>query len=302
MASTNRLSHILAPLLCSLAVLSGPLACSDSPATTAATANSAGMTDSTTAPGTTADTTTTSGVTEAATTSAATTTTSSPETTTGPITTEATATTAVTTEATGEATETAGTSEASETSDTTGVEPVGATCEQDSDCQLYTDCCTCDVIANDEAPPACDVPECFAPVCATLDIGAGKPVCRFGRCTFEKVTCNPLIVSCKAQPPNCPPGQIPSVEGDCWSGSCTPVEACDWVPDCKACTTDPTDPLVCVFKVQHGAYHECVPKPVGCGDAPEIDCECGAEICDASPPHDVCLDHDPGIICECPNC
>lgn len=310
MASTTRLSSTLASILYALPALGGVLACGDSTATTSATTSTS---DATTATGTATDTTTTTttATTEAVTTTATmggtttttatTTTDATTETTTTTtgvtsVTTDATETTAVTTETTSDTT----TGETTETS-TTG-EPVGATCEQDSDCQLFTDCCTCDVLANDESPPPCGLPECFVPVCETLDIGAGTPVCRFGRCTFEKVTCNPIGVTCKSQPPDCPQGQLPSVQGDCWSGQCTPVEACDWVPDCGACKLDIFDPLVCVFKAQKGAYHVCEPKPVGCGDEPEIDCDCGSEICDASPPHTVCSDQVPGIICECPNC
>jgi hypothetical protein len=308
MASHTRFPRALAAIF----LLSLP-ACGDSTSTT--TATTVATTDSggpATATETTADITTTTTATTDNPTSTGTmgqttsTATTTPETTTSTTTgvsattTETTeGTTAVTTETSGETTE--GTTSDTTTSETTG-EPVGATCEQDSDCQVYTDCCTCDVLAVGEQPPACNVPECFVEACGVLDIGAPTAVCRFGRCTFEKVSCNPLGVTCKVQPPDCPLGQLPSVNGDCWSGQCTPVEACDWAPDCAACTTDPTDPLVCVFKAQKGAYHVCEPKPADCGDMAEIDCGCGQEICDASPPHTECHDGTPGIVCECPVC
>lgn len=310
MASHTRFSSALAAIF----LLSLP-ACGDSTSTT--TATTAGTTDlsgPSTATETTADTTTTTTATTDNPTSTATTgpttstATTAPETTTstGP-TTETTGVSASTSE-TGETTSagttetTANTTDETTTSETTG-EPVGATCEQDSDCQIFTDCCTCDVLAVGEQPPACNVPECFVEACAVLDIGAPpKAVCRFGRCTFEKVTCNPVGVTCNMSPPDCPVGQLPSVEGECWSGQCTPVEACDWAPDCAACTTDPHDPLVCVLKGQKGAYNVCEPKPVECGDMADIDCECGQEICDAMPPHTVCNDMTPGIVCQCPFC
>lgn len=185
------------------------------------------------------------------------------------------------------------------TGDTGGKE--GGTCEKDADCTLGTDCCTCDVLAPGDQLPFCPLMECFAEKCATVDIG--EPVCRFGRCTFSKIHCNPTGVICKAEPPTCGPGEVPSVNenGDCWTGLCAPVETCDWAPNCEACLVD-TDPLVCVFKAQKGAYNVCEPKPASCGDAPEIDCACGQEICDASPPHTVCHDKTPGITCECPFC
>lgn len=308
MASHTRFSGALAAIF----LLSLP-ACGDSTATT--TATTVANTESSgpnTATETSSDTTTTTttATTEAVTTSASgpTTTTMTPVTSTGPATSETTAASATTSETTGETTSAVTTETGGETTTTTGETtsettgaPMGATCEQDSDCEIFTDCCTCDVIAVGEQPPACDVPECFVEVCGTYDLGAQQAVCRFGRCTFAKVTCNPSAVTCNTAPPDCAPGTLPSVAGDCWSGKCTPVEACNWAPDCAACTTDP-DPLVCVFKAQKGAYQVCEPKPAACGDAPEIDCGCGQEICDASPPHTECHDQTPGIVCECPFC
>ncbi|WAS95539.1 hypothetical protein [Nannocystis punicea] len=308
MASHTRFSGALAAIF----LLSLP-ACGDSTATTTATTvatteSSGPNTGTETSPPDT--TTTTTATTEAVTTSASTgptstTATTAPETSTGPAT-ETTAASATTSETSGETTavtsETSGeTTTAGETSEGTTGEPMGATCQQDSDCQIYTDCCTCDVIAVGEQPPACDVPECFVEVCGTYDLSPQPPVCRFGRCTFADVTCNPTGVTCDEPPPDCGPGTLPSVAGECWTGKCAPVEACNWAPDCEACTTDP-DPLVCVLKAQKGAYHVCEPKPVACGDAPEIDCECGQEICDALPPHTECHDQTPGIVCECPFC
>lgn len=299
MASHTRFSGALAAIF----LLSLP-ACGDSTATTTATTlTTTEASGPNTATETSSDTTTTTtATTEAVTTSASgpTTTTMTPVTSTGPATSETTAVSATTSETTGETTGETTTETGGETTTTTG-EPMGATCEQDSDCEIFTDCCTCDVIAAGEQPPACDVPECFVDVCSTFDLGAQQAVCRFGRCTFAKVTCNPTAVTCKTLPPDCAPGTLPSVVDDCWSGQCTPVEACDWAPDCAACTTD-ADPLVCVFKAQKGAYQVCEPKPAACGDAPEIDCACGQEICDASPPHTECHDQTPGIVCECPFC
>lgn len=190
------------------------------------------------------------------------------------------------------------------TSDTTGGGPGDATCQTDADCSLFTSCCDCDVLADGETQPACPIMECLVDVCSTYDLKDSKPVCKFGRCTFSKISCNPAGVICKSLPPTCGPGTLPTLNqnGDCWSGQCAPVEACDWAPDCASCATDKQDPLVCVFKAQKGAYHVCEPKPAACGDMAEIDCGCGAEICEKSPPHTVCQDNVPGITCECPFC
>lgn len=196
---------------------------------------------------------------------------------------------------------TSGASEGSSSGSTGDTGGQGGSCEKDADCQLLTDCCTCDVGAPGDPLPACPIMECFVEKCGTVDIG--DPVCRFGRCTFSKIHCNPTSVLCKSLPPECPPGEVPSVDENaaCWTGQCAPVETCDWAPNCEACKLD-NDPLVCVFKAQKGAYNVCEPKPAACGDVPDIDCGCGQEICDASPPHTVCHDKMPGITCECPFC
>ena len=160
-----------------------------------------------------------------------------------------------------------------------------------------------DVITDGEVPADCPIQECLIDTCSTYDLKDSKPVCRFGRCTFSKINCNPNGVICKSLPPTCGPGTLPTINanGDCWSGQCAPIEACNWAPDCASCV-DKEDPLVCVFKAQKGAYHVCEPKPVDCGDVQDIDCGCGQQICDASPPHIVCHDNKPDITCECPNC
>ncbi|HEY8379218.1 MAG TPA: hypothetical protein VIK91_22145 [Nannocystis sp.] len=291
-----------------LLALSPLSACGEPGSGSSGTTSGPGTTTGTTT-GTTETTSATTEVTSSGTTSP-TSSTSAPATTGPGTTTTMTGVTGSTGETSGETT--TGETTTSSTGETTGEtttsstgttgEPVGFTCEQDSDCQVHTDCCTCDVLAKDELPPPCGIMECLIDVCSTLDIGAGQAVCRFGRCTFEKVNCNPAQVLCDALPPNCPPGQLPSVSGACWSGQCAPVEACDWAPDCATCQID-VDPLVCVFKLDpKNPFHVCEPKPADCGDAPEIDCGCGAEICEASPPYTSCEDQVPGIACECPFC
>lgn len=206
--------------------------------------------------------------------------------------------------------ETTGGASSGDTASTSGGGSSGTTggadvvpCTDDSDCSLVTNCCYCDVIAAGEVPADCPVMECLIDTCSTYDLKDSKPVCRFGRCTFSKINCNPNGVICKSLPPTCGPGTLPTINanGDCWSGQCAPIEACNWAPDCASCV-DKEDPLVCVFKAQKGAYHVCEPKPVDCGDMQDIDCGCGQQICDASPPHTVCHDNNPDITCECPNC
>jgi hypothetical protein len=257
------------------------------------------------------DATTTSDPTGAPTTTPSTNESTGEPTTGGPVTSEATGstggpgTTGPTTDTTAAGTtgpDTGETGTETGTSDDTGEETGGLLpCTKDEECALVDDCCACEPIGPGEAPPACDVTECLVNTCTTLGLEGAPLRCRFGRCTFVKIDCNPLQVTCKSLPPECPKGQVPSVdvEASCWTGVCAPAEACDWVPDCGACDEDE---LVCVQKLQKGAFEVCEPKPVDCGDVADIDCGCGQQICDASPPHTVCGDVQGGIACECPFC
>ena len=187
-----------------------------------------------------------------------------------------------------------------DTGDTGGM--MGMPCETAKDCQIADSCCYCEVLGPGEPAPPCNLPECLISTCAGYELEQAELECRWGVCTFAKLTCNPLGITCKSLPPNCAPGDVPGVieddNGKCWSGLCVPAEACDWVPDCSYCAAPD---LVCVLKGQKGAYHVCEPRPLDCGPG-DIDCDCGQQICDASPPHTVCHDEAVGIQCECPFC
>ncbi len=176
-------------------------------------------------------------------------------------------------------------------------------CETDQDCTLADGCCDCEPLNPGETVPKCDVPECLVSACTSLGLDDVGVECRLGRCMFVKQTCNPIGVTCNMAPPPCGVGDVPGVEdtneGKCWTGGCVPAEACDWVPDCSYCEADD---LVCVTKLQKGLYKVCEAKPLDCGDSENIDCTCGQQVCDASPPHTVCHDLDEDIGCECPFC
>jgi hypothetical protein len=254
---------------------------------TSTTATTGGTTEPTT--GTTTDNTSgvTTGVTSGPTTGVTT-----GETTTG----ETTSTTAV-----GSTTE--GSESSTTTSETTGGGEV-LPCVTDKDCTLVESCCDCESLNPGETVPECGLPECVQTHCSAIGLPAPVVECRLGRCTFFKQdSCNPFGVNCDAPQPDCGPGSVASVkdtnEGKCWTGKCVPAEVCDWVPDCSYCEDAE---LVCVGKLQKGAYKVCEAKPFECSDVDNLDCSCGQQICDASPPHTVCHDSAEGIDCECPFC
>ena len=166
---------------------------------------------------------------------------------------------------------------------------------------IINDCCACAPHHVDEPALPCDQ-DCRQPTCDGIGLPDAKAICRFGRCTFAKTTCNPLGINCKALEPTCPPGTVASVFDDgglkCWTGACVPAEACDWVPDCTFCEAPD---LTCVSKLQKGAYQLCEPIPLDCEDGP-VDCSCAEIICEQSPPHTICHDLEDSLGCECPNC
>jgi hypothetical protein len=202
---------------------------------------------------------------------------------------------------TGPQTDTGATEDTGVESSSGGETGEGSTCVKAEDCFLVDDCCSCEPVGPGETPPKCDLPECLVTQCVPKGLGGAALRCEFGRCTFAKIACNPTQVVCKSLPPDCNPGEVPSVDVDagCWTGQCAPAEACDWAPDCSYCAEDE---LICVTKLQKGSFSVCEPKPVDCGDADDIDCACGQQVCDATPPHTVCHDAVDDIACECPNC
>lgn len=288
----------------SLALSSGACGDAGGGSTTSETSNGPTTAPSTSEPVTTgaSSTTATTDTTTDAPTSAGTSDATSAGPTTDATTAGPTTTTATTDATTGETPGATGSTGPDTTSDgTTGGGEI-VPCKTDADCTLADGCCECNPIGPGEQPVACDI-QCLQSECAAHGLEGAAVECRFGRCTFADVPCNPLGVTCNSPEPDCPPGQVASVvdtnDGKCWTGACVFAEACDWVPDCSYCDSEA---LVCVGKLQKGAYHVCEAKPLDCGDSPNIDCECGAQICEASPPHTVCHDAADDIDCECPFC
>jgi hypothetical protein len=85
-------------------------------------------------------------------------------------------------------------------------------------------------------------------------------------------------VICNALPPECSDGDVPSVEGGCWTGICLDPShceqatyfGCDECGESEACV----DFSWCVGDSCTGVT-TCWPYPAGCGEV--LDCACGTE-------------------------
>lgn len=182
--------------------------------------------------------------------------------------------------------------DATATTATTDDPPV-VPCESDADCKLHSDCCACEGVPVGLTVAACEE-ECKAPLCQLF--GVDEVVCRFGVCETERVSCDQSLAVCGGDPPECPDGQLPQVDMNCWTGECVPAALCDVVPDCGFCG----EGMMCVQKTGRGVFPTvCEPIPVVCGGQPSCDCA-GELVCmDAFP---LCSQEGDKILCDCPNC
>lgn len=171
-------------------------------------------------------------------------------------------------------------------------------CTQDSDCRLFTDCCTCVGLPKGHAdPPSCNA-ACSIDQCAAHDVKA--PSCRAGRCVAG-FNCDASQALCFSLPPTCAAGQVPSVVGSCWGG-CVDATQCLGVQSCAECTGVNT---TCVkYDLQGGdtsVSSHCVTVPKGCEGSPTCSCM-GSSVC--ATPYVACGDFSgiKGMGCSCPNC
>src|SRR5262245_5032577 len=72
--------------------------------------------------------------------------------------------------------------------------------------------------------------------------------------------CDPSVVLCRSLPPTCPPDEVPSTSGTCWSGTCVKASACRNVKDCSACAAEWYACATSWF-VSNGATTRCVEIP-----------------------------------------
>ncbi len=208
--------------------------------------------------------------------------------------------------ATATATATEGESETADPGGTTGNEDTGPddstggeieeVCTDETECMLVNDCCQCTVAQLDEPIPECPV-DCKVPLCDELGIADIGLVCDEGGCAFEPTNCSDALITCDAPTPECPEGTLPEVtpEGDCWTGACAPLEACDGVPSCEYCTEDEA----CIeIQTEVAPVYECEPLGKDCAGTPS--CACLPDACEA--PYDTCTDEKGPIVCSCLEC
>jgi hypothetical protein len=95
-------------------------------------------------------------------------------------------------------------------------------CEDESECVLHSDCCSCTAVHADEPIPACDR-TCDRNVCESW--GITELLCAH-TCHIRLLECDAAMVTCERAPPGCGDGFTPSVDERCWSGYCIPTELC----------------------------------------------------------------------------
>jgi hypothetical protein len=107
--------------------------------------------------------------------------------------------------------------------------------------------------------------------------------------------CNPSAALCKSLPPQCSPGQVPSVVDACW-GPCVDVLSCAPEPDCSKCTSG-----FCAAYVAWTTEYRCVLPAVQCQ---ALACSCLAPYLCPSPFGDCSTNPggEPPVTCSCPTC
>ena len=148
-------------------------------------------------------------------------------------------------------------------------------CVTDKDCQLFSDCCSCEPIPVGTVMPSCMI-MCIQSNCAARGLKASDVACIAGGCAFNR-TCKPPVGICPIAVPTpvCPLGQAPLVVGNCYSGGCAKVEDCADVASCDVCrsgsTAAPTGIPCATFETIPPSYH-CVTTPQACGTNPTCAC------------------------------
>jgi hypothetical protein len=183
---------------------------------------------------------------------------------------------------------------------TGGASGFGPECQSAADCKLVDDCCSCAAVSpTDPLPPMCAL-DCFQSACSAAGVTQANVQCVAGRCVAG-FDCDQTHAMCNAPPPQCTPGEVPSVIGQCW-GPCVDATQCLGVNSCTSCTGAFT---TCVEIDMQGGdsapLAHCVDVPKGCEGTPFCSCM-GQSVCVS--PFSACMDLSgvPGMLCSCPNC
>jgi hypothetical protein len=162
-------------------------------------------------------------------------------------------------------------------------------CVLDEDCEIASDCCSCQAVPKGASFPACRL-DCGGSNGCELDGLSTVPRCTLGRCTLA-TDCGGEATLCDSPPPTCPAGQTPSrTEDGCW-GPCVAATECSLVEDCGACG----DAHCVEFPNVGGTTIRCIARQQEC----EVGnlCECLQPCGDFG-----CGEQDGEVGCFCPAC
>ena len=134
-----------------------------------------------------------------------------------------------------------------------------------------------------QCPP--DEPGCVEPAVVNYCHPDGS----CGPTTPECVNCDHTQVACRALPPECDEGEVPSVEGTCWTFECVPAESCQRVRvRCEGASCLAAEPECAEgwsASVREGCWGPCVPDEWCTAYDPCEGLSCG-ESCSQCPPDD----------------
>jgi hypothetical protein len=170
-----------------------------------------------------------------------------------------------------------------------------AECKTAADCDLFTDCCTCQAVPKGTTLPSCKE-MCLQSDCAARTITSADLTCNAGRCVLAR-SCNEKTVACDMVTPACASeqGMAPIVTTSCYQGSCLPVAECSDVTSCDVCTKAG---LACATTVlRTGSTYHCVTIPEKCGQAPTCAC---MGVCTGM--YQCSQPGGKDLVCSCPTC
>jgi hypothetical protein len=191
----------------------------------------------------------------------------------------------------GSATGGVGGSAGSATGGTSGTGGGGRECETADDCEIFSDCCSCEAVPKGAEHAVCER-LCIQDQCSALQIARDEVTCSFGRCVLDR-SCNHALSTCDSLPPPCDGDLVRSLaDAGCW-GPCLPPTECRDVTDCSSCAAGD----VCVIEQPQIQTYGCVRPDASCTKGNY--CEC----LDACPTTGfVCMESDDAVQCPCPVC